>query len=74
VVTEPPRCHRTCMAIMGRWQAGPVIFSKFFKIFKHPHFDIGISDLLDVQTSSNFGGRQIGTQVATSLFISSSKS
>jgi hypothetical protein len=32
---------------------GPRIFL-FIKIYKHPHFDIRICDLLDVQNSTNF--------------------
>jgi hypothetical protein len=42
--------------------------------FKHRHFDIRIGDLPDVQISLNFAHQQIGTQRATSLFVSSSKS
>jgi hypothetical protein len=34
------------------WQVGPDIFL-FIKIFKRPHFDIQIGDLLDVQISWN---------------------
>jgi hypothetical protein len=83
-VIEPPWCHRVCVgsrwpghAALGRHgplASGPCRFSEFFKIFKHPHFDIRIGDLPDVQTLLNFAGRQIGTQGATSLFVSSSKS
>jgi hypothetical protein len=38
------------------WQVGPNIFW-FINIFKHPHFDIQIGDLPDVQISPNFAGR-----------------
>jgi hypothetical protein len=36
------------------WQAGPSVVFLFIKIFKHPHFDIQIDDLLDVQNAPNF--------------------
>jgi hypothetical protein len=36
-----------------RLTSGPSIFV-FINIFKHPHFDIRIGDLLDVQISPNF--------------------
>jgi hypothetical protein len=38
------------------WQVGPTLFW-FFKIFKHPNFDIWIGDLSDVQILPNFAGR-----------------
>jgi hypothetical protein len=55
----------------GKWACH---FSELFNIFKHLHFDIRIGDIPNVQTSLNFAGRQIGTQGATSFFVSSSKS
>jgi hypothetical protein len=45
-----------------------------FKIFKHPNFDIRIGDLPDVQILPNFVGQHLGTQGATLLFVSTSKS
>jgi hypothetical protein len=53
---------------------GLSIFFLFIKIFKHPHFDIRIGDLPNVQISQNFAGRNIGAQGATSLFVLSSTS
>jgi hypothetical protein len=34
--------------------AGPNVVFLFIKIFKHPHFDIRIGDLIDVQNSPKF--------------------
>jgi hypothetical protein len=57
-----------------RLTCGPEPFSDFLKIFKHPNFDIRIGDLPDVQISPNCAGRYLGTQGATLLLGSASKS
>jgi hypothetical protein len=41
----------------GPLASEPCHFSEFFKIFKHPNFEILNGDLPDVQISQNFAGR-----------------